>query len=130
MARPRLISKKRCAGCQLCAIICSIQHLKEINPKKATLNVKEKFFSEDLYELQVCVQCGICAKKCPEGCIIRDARGVYVIEDPSKCSQCGECIEVCPFHVLKSNGDNQVLKCNLCEECVKICPYNNLEVKE
>ena len=130
MANPHLISEDKCTGCSLCMTICSVKHLQRVNPKEATLKVIEKFFSEDLYGLNLCKQCGICARVCPEDCIIQDSRGVYIIEDPDQCTGCEACVNACPFDVLVMTDANKLIKCDLCQECVRVCPYHNLKVKE
>jgi ferredoxin len=42
-----------------------------------------------------CIQCGACETECPEGAIIMDGDGNYVVE-AAKCQECGSCQDVCP----------------------------------
>ena len=44
---------------------------------------------------KMCVQCGICVKKCPAGALSMGADGTVKF-DPAKCVQCDTCIHVCP----------------------------------
>lgn len=47
-------------------------------------------------DIDVCIFCGICSKKCPTGAIaVNRAEKSWDIQ-PFGCIQCGYCVEVCP----------------------------------
>lgn len=46
-------------------------------------------------EREQCITCGLCAKNCSEGAIVRDENGGPVFNS-EKCIYCGDCIKVCP----------------------------------
>lgn len=47
-------------------------------------------------QLETCVFCGVCGKKCPTRAIaVKRAEKTWEI-DRLKCILCGECVEVCP----------------------------------
>lgn len=50
------------------------------------------------YEIdnEKCMQCGLCAKNCPVGCIFGDKNNPYEI-DSQNCIKCQTCIEKCKF---------------------------------
>lgn len=51
-------------------------------------------------ESELCKKCGICANKCPIGCISGvKGKEVYKI-DQEKCIKCGACMSACPFKAI------------------------------
>ena len=49
---------------------------------------------KNVLDVKACNQCGVCAKKCPEKAISKNAKGVYAI-DKKKCTKCLTCVDVC-----------------------------------
>jgi len=49
-----------------------------------------------------CIGCGMCAKKCPAGCIKGEKKQPYVI-DSAACIKCGACEEACKFKAVVKN---------------------------
>ena len=47
-------------------------------------------------DIDVCVFCGLCSKKCPTGTITVDRASKTWAIDPYGCIQCGYCVESCP----------------------------------
>ena len=45
---------------------------------------------------ELCIDCGICAKKCPVKCITGERKKLHVI-DQQACTKCGTCYDKCPF---------------------------------
>ena len=127
MTNKQLESSNSCTGCKICQNVCSLHLLEEINIKKCAINIIENFGDEKLYDLDVCTQCGVCAKVCPEDCINQNEEGVFII-DADKCTGCAECISSCPFDVMTMNN-NVAKKCDMCGECIAECPVDNLKVR-
>ena len=124
----RLNVKKgtECMACLACVDACSTAFYKESsNEDKACIRIVEK---NGQVKPSVCVQCGKCAKNCPEEAITQNSKGVYVI-NKNKCTGCGKCAEVCPFGVIVSTSVNSS-KCIACGICVNACPMDVLEIVE
>ena len=120
-----VVSKEHpCKACLSCVIACSQAFYKKFDPALSCIQIIEK---KGEPAPQTCIQCGKCAKNCPEGAISQNAKGVYVI-DKKKCTACGKCIEVCPMKVMVKGPTTT--KCIACGICVKACPMDVLEIIE
>jgi carbon-monoxide dehydrogenase iron sulfur subunit len=116
------VNPDNCTGCRLCRQICTLGHLKEINPSKGRLHIDAKFPDPGKFKPYVCVQCGTCKKVCPEEAIFRNEEtGAYTVI-PEKCTNCGICAENCPQQVIVHRDDmSNVLICDFCMECTEVC---------
>lgn len=55
----------------------------------------------DLIDIEKCIFCGMCQRKCPADCIVvekDDSRWTYW---PYKCIACGSCVSACPTNDIK-----------------------------
>lgn len=115
------VNKDNCTGCRLCMQICAIEYFSEINPKKAALRIEAKFPDPGKYRPYVCIQCGKCEEACPEGAIMQNEIGAYIV-DKEKCTNCGECVGACPNDVVFQHPDlDHVIICNFCMKCTELC---------
>lgn len=56
-------------------------------------------------DIDTCIFCSICQKRCPTGAIVvNKAEGSWEI-DRLKCIQCSYCVKVCPKKCLGMDGD-------------------------
>ncbi len=51
-------------------------------------------------DMDHCILCGICMKRCPTGAIQVDRKGSKWAIDRFRCIQCGHCTRECPKHCL------------------------------
>lgn len=54
---------------------------------------KSKKFAES--NRDICVGCGACRKKCPQGAIVI-FKGCFAVINPNYCIGCGKCTKACP----------------------------------
>lgn len=140
-----LVDTKKCAGCESCAISCSLAHLGRINTSLSRIQVLKNplgsFPTDDVSQNQ-CRQCPYpsCVEACPTGAMHADPETGVRMVDEGKCIGCERCVEACPFtpsRVQWNFEDRHAQKCDLCKDtpfweqeggptgkqaCVEICP--------
>ena len=117
-----------CMSCSACELSCSQAYYKRMDPSVSSVQIAAN--KQGIVRPKVCIQCGKCAKNCPEEAITKNAKGVYMV-DKKKCTGCGKCAEVCPFGVcIKAPDRETATKCISCGICVKACPMDLLYIKE
>ena len=120
--------KTACMACLSWEEACSMAFYKVFDPDKSCIRIVAG--KNDEPKVNVCLQCGKCARTCKQGAIKQNAKGTYVI-DKKLCTGCGECVEVCPMHVMVKAPESPVTsKCIACGICAKACPMGILEVVE
>jgi len=125
----KLDAKKdvECMSCSACEVACSQAFYKQLDPRLSCVQIADK---KGVVRPKVCIQCGKCARECPQEAITQNAKGVYMISK-AKCVGCGKCVEVCPFGVVVKAPDRDVpSKCIACGICAKACPMDLLYIKE
>lgn len=64
----------------------------------------EGYRGELVNNIDACIFCGLCAKKCPSQCItVERTTGVWEC-DPYACIYCSICVESCPTKCLSMNN--------------------------
>lgn len=140
-----LVDAKKCAGCESCAISCSLAHLGRINISLSRIQIMKNplgsFPTDDVTQNQ-CRQCPYppCVESCPVGAMHCDPDTGARMVDEGKCIGCERCVEACPFtpsRVQWNFEDKHAQKCDLCKEtphwdeeggafgkqlCVEVCP--------
>lgn len=114
-----------CMACLSCVVACSEAFYKEFHQDKSCIQIIEK---NGKAKPVTCIQCGKCARECPQGAISQNSKGVYIV-NKKLCIGCGKCVEVCPLHVCIKPADT-ASKCIACGICVKACPMDILEITE
>lgn len=128
---PKLAVNEKCTGCGLCELVCSFQHYRAFNPKRARLRVKHTFPIPT--PPVFCVQCEkkSCLESCPEDAL-NVAPGGEIKLDQEKCTQCGLCIDACEYmSAFYDEKSGYPLICDMCSgspACVDYCPTSALAV--
>ena len=129
MKKLNVAKKDACMACKQCENACSEAFYKEFHEDYSCIKIRT---AKDgiTPKPAVCVQCGKCAKACPEEAITQNAKGVYTI-NKKKCKNCGACVQACPFGLMvHKEGSDNPSKCIACGICAKACPMGVLEIKE
>lgn len=131
--RSIVVDHKKCNGCRICEVFCSMKHEGKILPRASRIRIFSYFPGIDV--IVVCYQCesAPCIGACPNEAITRDEKTKAVIIKEDLCSGCGICSETCPAQAIFIHPTKNVaIKCDLCDgdpECVKHCPENAIEYK-
>jgi len=129
MKRLKVKDASLCKACLQCEVSCSTAFYKKFDQALSCIHVGIKPATGKL-AVNVCVQCGKCAKVCEQNAITQNPKGVYMI-NKKLCVGCGKCVEACPFGVMvKAPESETVSKCIACGICAKQCPMEVLEIVE
>ena len=115
------VDEKKCIGCRICEMTCSLVNFNEASSKKSAIKSNESHKTIGTFNVVYCNQCGICAMNCPVDAIKKDGKNWWI--DPDDCINCGVCKEVCPRDAIFESADlSYPIKCCGCDECAKVCP--------
>ena len=132
--KPKVLvfDSKKCIGCRLCELICSMTHFQVTNPTKSRIRI----IRDDETQLDLATYCHSCVdaeciKACEFNALSRDSNTNAIIVDEEECVGCKKCIDACPFaYPVMHPTEDYILICDLCKgnpECVDICPENALQ---
>lgn len=131
------VDSKKCCGCRICEMICSMEHFGFFQPRKALLSVelnRSPAPGTDISTIDlplVCLHCdpAPCSDACPENAISKAAFGALVV-DSEKCTGCGSCEENCRYRMIMVDTEIGIArKCDLCGGdplCARHCPTGAL----
>jgi ferredoxin len=63
-----VIEPKKCAGCLMCALRCSLRYTGAFNPLKARIKIN-KTNGNEIHFTEECTKCGLCAQYCIYGAL-------------------------------------------------------------
>lgn len=130
-----VVDNKKCNGCRICEIFCSIKHEGKVLPRASRIRIFPYFPGVDV--AVVCYQCEnpSCIESCPVDAITRDEKTKAILIQEELCTACKACVETCPAHAIFMHPTKNVaIKCDLCggggdPECVKHCPEGAIEYR-
>lgn len=106
---------KKCSGCHLCEMVCSLVHTGAINTEKSAIRIHKDDLDTSLNTPIVCRQCK--EMKCLSG---EETTGV---SEKKQFFWEGTRADRCPFNAL-SVLNGEAYHCDLCganPQCVKVC---------
>lgn len=125
------VDPKKCIGCGLCQIACSINRCGVSNPTLSCIRVVNWMMKAAFLPVS-CQQCedAPCMAVCPKDAIYRDSDMDRVMVDYHRCVSCKMCVAACPFGAMGFDDNlRKVFKCDLCggqPQCVEFCTPNSL----
>jgi ferredoxin len=69
---PFKVDAKKCTGCLICELRCSLRFERAFNPAQAQIKIRRLIESRREYEISFangCDRCGICARYCSYGAL-------------------------------------------------------------
>ena len=117
---------KRCNGCGLCRLVCSMTKSGAHHPDRARIRIRQ-IENREQYLPVICQHCqdAPCMTVCPREAIYRDSELDRVMVDYERCISCRMCSAACPFGAIGFDEERQkVFKCDLCGGeplCVDFC---------
>lgn len=116
------VNSKKCTGCHLCELVCSLFHLRVMNTEKSAIRILKHDLDTSMNQPRICLQCK--EMKCLEG--------EDVVEELEKREFVWgrERIERCPFKGLGGLGQD-AYHCDLCggnPQCVRVCTSEAIRV--
>ena len=127
-ATPKVLAvdPRKCNGCRLCEIACSLSHEGEVDTARSRIRVLE-WNLEGIYLPVLCQHCvdAPCKAACPKDAISWQDDWGRVVIDYNRCVSCQMCVAACPFGAIGFDKVREVVfKCDLCDgrpQCVNFC---------
>ena len=118
------VERKKCSGCHLCEMVCSLFHMGVMNPERSAIRIEKDDLETSVHRPIVCRQCK--EMKCLDGEEVNDKseQGNF-LWDAGRSNRC-------PFHALTVFQGN-AYHCDLCggrPQCVKVCTPGAIRVKK
>jgi ferredoxin len=60
---------KKCTGCLMCALRCSLRYTGAFNPLKARIRINKTNGNNEISFAEECTKCGLCAQYCIYGAL-------------------------------------------------------------
>ena len=117
------VSYKKCTGCRLCEMVCSLHQLDIINPEKSAIRIQKDDLDSSSNTPVVCRRCH--AMKCLAEEDVAEGSAQRRFLWP------GRRAEQCPFGSLGVLGQH-ASHCDVCAgdpQCVRVCTSGALRVK-
>lgn len=127
MENALIVDWRKCAGCRICEISCSLVHENICNPFLSRIRViadEKRLF----YFPASCAGCNdpVCLEVCPVKALSFHPNTGAVVVNEERCIGCKECAIYCPFGAANIHPiTKKAFKCDLCNGdpiCARRCP--------
>ena len=119
-----MVHDRKCSGCRLCEIVCSLWHLGVVNTEKSAIRIHQDDLDTSLNRPTLCRRCR--DMRCINAEEAVEARGRDAfLWDPARA-------ERCPFQALGVFED-KAYHCDLCggrPRCVTVCTTGALRIRK
>jgi Fe-S-cluster-containing hydrogenase component 2 len=119
-----VVNRKKCTGCHLCELVCSLVHLGFMNTEKSAIRIQKDDLDTSMNKPLVCLQCK--EMKCLEGETVEEGQAKKQFVWPKQRA------ERCPFDSLTVFGQD-AYHCDLCggrPQCVGVCTSEAIRAKK
>ncbi len=109
------IDEKKCSGCHLCEMVCSLAHLRILNVEKSAIRIERDDLGTSMNRPVVCRQCKKMLCLADEEVDEAAERGKFLWPKAR--------VKACPFNGL-SFFEGTAFHCDLCggdPQCTKVC---------
>ena len=119
-----VVKQKKCTGCHLCELVCSLSHLGVMNTEKSAIRIQKDDLNTSMNKPLVCLQCK--EMKCLDGEDVDEVPAKKQFVWPKQRA------EKCPFDSLTVFGQ-EAYHCDLCggrPQCVGVCTVKAIHVRK
>ena len=96
-----------CIECGACGRVCPKSSVEDAFGDVCE-KISKKLWKKPVFDIEVCMSCGICIDTCPAGCLNlkksdnkKDTHSYPFLLKPSLCIECGFCVSDCPVEAIK-----------------------------
>jgi Fe-S-cluster-containing hydrogenase component 2 len=118
------VNRKKCTGCRLCELVCSLFHLEIINPEKSAIRIQKDDLDTSMSRPLVCRQCK--EMKCLDGeDVAQESERNQFVWSKERAARC-------PFDGLNI-FDEDAYHCDLCgghPQCIRVCTTEAIHLKK
>ena len=118
------VDKKKCSGCHLCEMVCSLFHAGIVNTEKSAIRIQKD-------DLQTSMNRPVVCRQCKEMLCLKNEK-VREFQEKKKFAWRESRAQQCPFGALPV-FEGTAFHCDLCKgkpQCVKVCTTGAIRISK